>query len=141
MSERTMRRSAKQIGRERRAVKTGLWGEWDTLPRERWPYLPQEGWLAEVHTVHRNRAFVVLVRDVCVPGVGTMQHLAIRNASSTDIQWAAKQRIKNEIVGEERVAVEVFPPVSGLVDFANMYHLWCYPTGYVMPFTLPERGK
>lgn len=47
-----------------------------------------------------------------------------RNDESTEVPWAHKQRIKNEIFGEEVVAVEVFPPVSELVDAANLYWLW-----------------
>ena len=48
--------------------------------------------------------------------------------------WADLQRIKNEIVGPERVAVEVFPPESELVDEMNAYHLWVLPEGFKLPF-------
>jgi len=34
------------------------------------------------------------------------------------------QRIKNEIVGPEHEAVELFPAESRLVDTSNQYHLW-----------------
>ncbi|MGR9527665.1 DUF7694 domain-containing protein (plasmid) [Priestia megaterium] len=45
-----------------------------------------------------------------------------------------KQRIKNEIFGEEYTAIEVFPKESELVDEANMYHLWVLPKGMNLPF-------
>jgi hypothetical protein len=38
--------------------------------------------------------------------------------------WRHFQRIKNEIVGPENEAVELFPAESRLVDGANQYHLW-----------------
>jgi hypothetical protein len=52
------------------------------------------------------------------------------------------QRIKNELAGPERVAVEVYPPVSQLVDHANMYHLWVFEAGFALPFGLhkPEEA-
>lgn len=58
----------------------------------------------------------------------------IRNAASTDIPWAEKQRIKNEIFGEERTAIEVFPAESELTDVAMMYHLWLLPKTMKIPF-------
>lgn len=39
--------------------------------------------------------------------------------------WKHKQIIKNELLGDEVYAIEIFPPESELVDAANMYWLWC----------------
>lgn len=47
-----------------------------------------------------------------------------RHDQSTNISWETKQRIKNEVIGADVSAVEVFPKVSDLVDQANMYWLW-----------------
>jgi len=53
--------------------------------------------------------------------------------------WRDMQRIKNELVGEEHDAVEVYPAESRLMDTANQYHLWvfedtvdkvCFPFGW-----------
>jgi hypothetical protein len=55
--------------------------------------------------------------------------------------WADMQRIKNELVGPERVAVEVFPPVSELVDQANIAHLWVLPEGFALPFSLKAGSR
>lgn len=41
--------------------------------------------------------------------------------------WRELQRIKNELVGEEVEAVEVYPAESRLVDTSNQYHLYCFP--------------
>lgn len=38
--------------------------------------------------------------------------------------WRDLQQIKNEIVGEECEAVELYPAESRLVDTSNKYHLW-----------------
>jgi hypothetical protein len=51
--------------------------------------------------------------------------------------WYDFQTIKNELIGPEHTAVEVFPPESQLTDAANCYHLWVYPDpSYKLPFTL-----
>lgn len=38
--------------------------------------------------------------------------------------WRDLQRIKNELVGEECEAVEIYPAESRLVDTSNQFHLW-----------------
>lgn len=57
-------------------------------------------------------------------------------AMSGKMTWAIKQRIKNELAGPERLAFEIYPPVSELVDGADMYWLWIMPEGEKMPFNL-----
>ena len=52
--------------------------------------------------------------------------------------WRDFQRIKNELVGEEAEAVEIYPAESRLVDTANQYHLWCFPK-FKFPFGFRER--
>lgn len=53
--------------------------------------------------------------------------------------WRHLQSIKNEVVGPEREAFEIFPRESALVDQANQYHLWVMPKDMVLPMTWPER--
>ncbi len=122
--------------RERVALRTGDWGAWEWVSKR-----PEggRGWLSEVHTVWKNCAFCVLVRTVETEW-GPVLHAAIRNVSETNIPWRDMQRIKDELFGEERVAVEVFPPRDELVDEANMYHLWVLPEGTRLPFTLAFSG-
>lgn len=43
--------------------------------------------------------------------------------------WRDMQRIKNELLGPEREAVELYPAESRLVDTRNTYHLWAVPEG------------
>lgn len=62
-----------------------------------------------------------------------------RNDEGPIRSWSDMQRIKNELVGEDRVAVEVFPAERDLIDQANMYHLWVLPAGFNLPFGLHLR--
>ena len=67
---------------------------------------------------------------------GIVTHLWIRRHDDKAPIWRDMQRIKNELVGPELVAVEVYPPVRELVDQANMYHLWVFEDGFKLPFSL-----
>jgi len=65
---------------------------------------------------------------------GKLVHLSIkRNDKECVHDWRDLQRIKNEVVGEEREAVELYPAESRLVDQANQYHLWVLPEGQCLP--------
>ena len=59
---------------------------------------------------------------------------SITNDGSGDLSWAEKQQIKNELFGENRVAVEVFPTEDRLVNVADIYHLWVFDKKFRMPF-------
>lgn len=50
------------------------------------------------------------------------------------INWHDLQKIKNEYLGENVVAIEVYPKQSELVDYANIYHLFYVP-GFKVPNT------
>ena len=57
--------------------------------------------------------------------------LAIKRADKGTIHsWSIFQEIKNQLVGEEVVAIEVYPKKSEVTDTANMYHLWVFEAGY-----------
>ena len=61
-------------------------------------------------------------------------HLSIRHNDRRPIRdWRQFQRIKNELAGEQREALEIYPAESRLVDEANSYHLWVMPTGEKVP--------
>ena len=78
-------------------------------------------------------------------------HLIIsRLDGETCKNWSDFQQIKNELVGPECEAVELYPANSRLVDTRNEYHLWVladpasrYPFGYTerrvwdQPLTFP----
>lgn len=95
------------------------------------------GWASQISQAYRNDWIVVLVRSVhsdilCV----TVDHAAIRTAMCAEFGWRELQRIKDEIFGKDRMAVQVYPRQSDLVDAADMYHLWVFPVGYRFDFGL-----
>ena len=50
-----------------------------------------------------------------------------RNDAEPIREWHCLQEIKNQIVGENGTAIQVFPPQNELVDVANMYWLFIEP--------------
>jgi hypothetical protein len=73
-----------------------------------------------------NRYQVNVKRDVPVPdGWPEMVHLSIKRIDKGVIHdWRHLQRIKNEIVGPDHEAVELYPSEERLIDTVNQYHLW-----------------
>lgn len=55
-----------------------------------------------------------------------MWHLSIKRRFTKEVirDWRHLQRIKNELIGPEHEAVEIFPAESRLMDTSNQYHLW-----------------
>lgn len=71
-----------------------------------------EVWGNNLYTVHVRRG-------------ERMVHLSIhRHDRAAARDWRHFQRIKNEIVGPEYEAVEIYPNEARLVDTSNQYHLW-----------------
>jgi len=81
---------------------------------------------------------------------GKVEHVTITRRSdgkisydgSKDFSWAEKQQIKDELFGENRVAIEVFPKSKMLVDVADVYHLWVFDKRFDLPFGIhPKEYK
>tara|TARA_Y100000817_G_scaffold304636_1_gene287859 strand:- start:1988 stop:2479 length:492 start_codon:yes stop_codon:yes gene_type:complete len=53
--------------------------------------------------------------------------------------WRHFQYIKNDIVGPEREALELYPAESRLVDSANSYWLYVAPEGFNLPIGMHHR--
>lgn len=79
-------------------------------------------------TVWINDQYQVSVKQFNHPAHGIMTHLSIKNLEKSHLahDWRKMMQIKNQLVGEECEAVEIYPPESKLVDNANQYHLWCF---------------
>ena len=89
--------------------------------------------------VWENSRFVVIARDCGGGGEGKLIWLSIKNVdNSARHDWRELQRIKNELVGEDVEAVELYPAESRLVDGSNQFHLWCV-IGFRFPFGFEER--
>lgn len=71
---------------------------------------------------------------------GKVEHVTITLSDASraeglkDFTWAEKQEIKNELFGENRFAIEVYPKEERLVDMADVYHLWVFDKKLDMPF-------
>ena len=53
--------------------------------------------------------------------------------------WRHFQYIKNDIFGDDREAVELYPVEARLMDTANTYWLYVLPEGKIFPFGLTGR--
>ena len=71
---------------------------------------------------------------------GELTWLAIVNRDrSARHDWRDFQRIKNELLGPEIEAFEIYPAESRLVDTNNQFHLFCLPMGRTIPVGYVER--
>lgn len=101
---------------------------WTPFQRGHFPGAPE----AEVYLNSRYQVFVTRF-DIDAP-FGECVHLSIKlRDKKAWHDWRDMQRIKNELVGPEVEAVELFPAESRLMDTANQYHLWCFPA-FKFPF-------
>ena len=132
---RNMRRLAVKL--EQKAWRSGTWGKWERAETPNGG--PGSGWVRDIRWIFKNDLYVVLCRPLKTE-IGAVVHCAIRTASHLEPPWRDKQRIKSELFGPERSAVEVMPPEDETVDEVEMYHIWILPEGYRLPFTL-WRGK
>ena len=88
--------------------------------------------------VFRNRKYQVIRHHYAEGPLGPMTYLSIKRLDRQPARdWRELQWIKNELVGEEWEGVELFPAESRLVDNANQYHLWVFPSR--LPFGFDER--
>lgn len=93
---------------------------------------PQSDYLPAGHepemTVTNSRYHVAMWRGDD-PQLGEYVHLSIKDHDrSARHDWRDLQRIKNELVGPEYEAVEIYPAESRLVDTCNQYHLYVFAT-------------
>lgn len=101
---------------------------WDPMRRagsSEWGEEWRNAWYGA--TVRRS-VKVLGVEGVCI-GISNTDQSAAHD-------WRDFQRIKNDIVGEEWEAVELYPAESRMIDPSNYFYLWCAPKG-VFEFGLP----
>ena len=56
-----------------------------------------------------------------------MHHIYKKKDKKAIHDWRHFQQIKNELVGSEVEALEIYPAESRLHDAVNQYHLFCLP--------------
>lgn len=127
------------------------WGTWyvahnnpETVARAQAAYPDVDLSPSPTEQIVRNNRYTVIIDKLAAPEVpgGTIVYLSIkRNDRKPMRNWRDLQRIKNELVGREVEAVELFPAESRMVDCANQYHLWCLSSSeYRFPFGFRERA-
>ncbi len=92
--------------------------------------------------IYSNNLYQVYVyRNVQAGNWPELIWLSIKRRDKEPIHdWRDLQRIKNEIIGVEHEAVELYPAESRLVDTANQYHLWVLAEkGIRFPFGWDDR--
>ena len=119
------------IKKEQRKRATGEWGPWIYHEFEAGK-VGRNGWGAQIKEATSNGLYAVLIRRL----EGGVIHLAIRTASQAEPPWRDLQRIKGELFGGDRVAIQICPAQERLIDAADMYHLWVLPEGHHLGFGL-----
>lgn len=76
----------------------------------------------------KNDLYTVTVEKAETFDGAPLVHLSMRRNDRLPVtDWRHKQKIKNQLVGEECEAVELYPAESRMVDTSNQYHLWANP--------------
>ena len=102
------------------------------------------GWHGEM-----DRSWIDNDADICVCSrlirtqFGNVEHVTISKGTGTndgtgEVTWAEKMQIKNELFGENRFAIEIFPKQKNLVDVCDVYHLWVFDKKVDMPFGIAK---
>ena len=63
----------------------------------------------------------------------TWLSIRIDNGDTHLIDWRDFQAIKNDLCGEHRQGVEIYPQEDVLHDTANVFHLWVFPEEIRLP--------
>lgn len=85
-------------------------------------------------TLYKNNRYQVAVRRVPSPGGNwpEMLHLSIKRLDREQVgreRYRDFMRIRDELIGPEYEAVELYPARSREIDTANQYHLWLITSG------------
>jgi hypothetical protein len=127
--------------KKQKPTSTSLWTEFEKVYPMQQDGTPVE--LEEGEQYWRNSFYLVLVKQLD-PSEGETGpiRLDIRHNQDKAIrEWKHLQRIKNELVGEEREAMEIFPPQSMIADMSNTHHLFVPPVGVSSVFVYEEKIK
>jgi hypothetical protein len=121
----------------RRAAKANEWGEFYEcdIPVEAYPPGQAPG------LIFVNLKYTVAIwkhRGQPGSGIPNVIHLSIkRNDREVIHDWRDLQRIKNELIGPEYEAAELYPAEDRLVDCANQYHLYIMADAEMKPLRFP----
>jgi len=102
-----------------------------------------EVWRNDLYTVFVRRGVKYTRTQNCLPWINnTVTWLSIkRNDRQPFYDWRHFQWIKNQLVGPENEAIQLFPKESRLVDASNQFHVWVLETkGIEFPFGFENRS-
>ena len=94
-------------------------------------------------TYWRNSFYIVFRKELePEKGLDGAVRLSIKQNQGKAIrEWKHLQRIKNELVGPEREAAEIFPPESMLADMSHEHHLFVTPVGVSSIYIYEEKMR
>lgn len=124
-----------------RKLVQGGYGEWrdvtnDDQTKDVVTRMMMQG-MTPPYQVWMNGLFVVQAFNT--PNEWNAIRLMIRWADARpDHDWSLFQKIKNDLFGPDRVALEVYPAEKNKQDIANMYWLWVLPEGFNCPIETKE---
>lgn len=95
--------------------------------------IESSSWFSKMTNGWINETYFVCSRYIAEHNI---EHVAICRKDGNIVTWSEKQIIKNDLFGEDRIAIEIYPPVDELIDDNNVFHLWVYEKGYKFPFSL-----
>ena len=84
-----------------------------------------------------SRYFVIRKIEDRHDGLGTSWHLSIRRQDRQPVgeeHFRDFQRIKNELLGPDAYAFEIYPSEDNLADTSNQYHLHAFDDLRALPF-------
>ncbi len=109
--------------------------------REREDYLGYaQGFDPDITQVYTDSEFIVEVHGTHVSSPFRCRLVVKRIDKAPVRAWRDLQDIKNEIVGKDAVAIEIYPREDHVTDTGNLYHLWVLREGYEIPVILTPPG-
>lgn len=122
---------------------------WTSFEQAMYPANALPHWIEDREKKDRklflNSIYQVEMQEIqCPPPFGRTIYLSFKTKDKQPRHdWREMQRIKNELVGAEVEAMELYPSEERLVDTSNQYHLYCFPEldfpGRVFPFGFKDR--
>ena len=122
--------SNKDRKREARKLMKKPAGQLEAVDLRRCEYVPN--WMTRAY---KNNRYVVMINDNAMTTHGPAIRAMIQRHDDMPVSWAEKQAVKNEIFGNESVAIEYYPAEKNLINHHNIYWLWIWPDK-IMPMPL-----
>lgn len=130
MESRKRRRERQRIAERNKKKKVGKFYE---INIEEQKFKPK--WLTRAY---KNNRYIVTIDDNCKTDKGTGIRAMVQAHDNKPIEnhWSELQKIKNELFGEETIAIEYYPKESQLQDLHQIYWLWIFDES-MFPIPIP----